>query len=137
MSCLFDSLSAFVIETSGSELRQVIVNYLRTNPKLIDEISFDDMMQWEEIEEDVNSSEEYIKWMSNDNTWGGGIEIRAFCRLYNCRVDVHNPLLGKIIHFYPSDCTETVVDHALCAILWTGNHFVPIGNIVKHLKLSE
>lgn len=124
MSCLFDSLSTFVPGLSGSDLRQKIVEYLKTNPLMIDEISFESMMKWEGS--DNESAEDYLEKMGRSDEWGGGIEIRAFCQLYNCRVDVHIPLIGRMVEFYPD--VENNETKNKCSILWTGNHFVPLGN---------
>lgn len=123
MSCLFDSLSTFVPGLSGSDLRRRIVEYLKTNPLLIDEVSFESMMKWED-----GSAGEYLERMSRSDEWGGGIEIRAFCKLFRRRVDVHIPSIGRMIEFYPDTNDDTRNALPDCSILWTGNHFVPIGN---------
>lgn len=121
MSCLFDSLSKFVVNMSGGRLRQIIVEYLKTNPLIMDDISFSSMMSWENDEQD--SSETYLARMSKDDTWGGAIEIKAFCKLYRCRVDVHIPTIGKIVSFFPDENENNTV----CNIMWTGNHFEALG----------
>lgn len=129
MSCLFDSLSAYTPGLSGCDLRHKIVEYLKTNPVMIDEISFESMMKWEGS--DHENPEDYLDKMSQSDEWGGGIEIRAFCKLFNCRVDVHIPFIGRIIEFFPDNSVsqpEMCVSYKVCNILWTGDHYVAIGN---------
>lgn len=122
MSCLFDSLSAFTPNFSSRELRLRIVEYLKTNPRnMMDDVetTFADIMAW--MQEDVDK---YCESMSNDATWGGAIEIRAFVNLFRTNVTVHttHPQAPKrTIEFKCSVSTPNAVN-----ILWTGNHFVPL-----------
>jgi hypothetical protein len=116
MSCLFDSLSKFT-NFSSNDLRQHIVSYLQTNPKLMgDDTTFNEMMNWEEI--DSNS---YINDMSNPHTWGGAIEIKAFTDIFQVNVNVHVPMFQKIIEFKHEPNNDKYVN-----ILWTGNHYIPL-----------
>ena len=64
---------------------------------------------------------QYINNMSNQNTWGGGIEIKCFCNLFNIKVNVH--ISNNIIEFLPSKNTPI----GQVNILYTGNHYEPIG----------
>ena len=117
MSCLFDSLSKFTTHSSN-DLRRHIVSYLRTNPKLMDETTFEELMKWEETD-----SGSYINEMSGESTWGGAIEIKAFVNMFQVNVNVHIPMIQKIFEFkYEQENNDKYVN-----ILWTGNHFVPLG----------
>lgn len=116
MSCLFDSLSKFT-NHSSQDLRAHIVSYLQTNPKLMDDTTFQELMKWEETD-----SGSYINEMSGENTWGGAIEIKAFVNLFKVNVNVHIPMIQRIVDFkYEPDCDRFV------NILWTGNHYVSLG----------
>lgn len=120
MSCLFDSLSKFTSHSS-SDLRGHIVTYLRTNPKLMGDATFEDIMSWEETE--ANS---YTESMSKQETWGGGIEIKAFVDLFQVNVNVHIPMVQKIVEFKYNENTDKIIN-----ILWTGNHYVPLSTTVS------
>lgn len=106
MSCLFRSLAKFVnIETD--DLRQKICDFLSENPELIDSIRVNDI-----------TPNNYVLNMRNNETWGGGIEIKAFCEIYNYQVNVHIP--KSVIPFYPKQLPVRIIN-----ISWTGNHFTP------------
>lgn len=115
MSCLFDSLSKF-INISSNDLRQNIVQYLQTNPNLIEDVSFQEMLKWDNI-----NHEQYLSVMSNEMSWGGAIEIKAFVMMYHINVKVHIPQQQKIVEFVKN------TDHPFINIIWTGNHYIPIG----------
>jgi hypothetical protein len=114
---------------NGNDLRKIIIDYLKTNPTLMDGVSFESMMTWE-MEDENETADAYLDRMSRTDQWGGGIEIRAFCRIYKCQVDVHIPMIGKLVHFYPYDFDEndckSVSNLPRCNIIWTGNHFEPL-----------
>ena len=101
MSCLFDSLSTYTALNSA-QLRHEIVQYLSTNPKLIDDVTFSDIAGWE-----GSPQEEYVQTMSQNTTWGGGIEIRAFANLFQMNVHVHIPQNQRTIEFLGKDCFWT------------------------------
>jgi hypothetical protein len=114
MSCLFDSLSQFTNKNS-IELRQIIVSYLKTNPKLLDDISFHEMMSWEDTHVD-----KYLNEMNQVNTWGGAIEIKAFSDLFKTNVFVHIPMIQRNVEFLHHQSSPSI------HLLWTGNHFIPL-----------
>lgn len=121
MSCLFDSLATFVPNTSSPELRSRIIAFLRSDPNMIgDDITFQAIMEWDDDE----NAEQYLERMQSQDQWGGGIEIRAFCKMYRCRVNVHIPSIGRVVEFFPQD--EDDSSGPLFHILWTGNHFVAL-----------
>ena len=111
MSCLFDSLSKFV-NISSDKLRQQICNYLRSNPKILDDINVSELIKWENGMDIHN----YINKMENHYTWGGGIEIKCFCEIYQISVIVfHN---NRQIEFIPSGEYKTIIN-----LNYTGNHY--------------
>ena len=97
MSCLFKSLSFFTTNENENSLRQIICDYLETNPVLIDDIKFNKLIK---ISNSI-SSKNYIEQMRNPSSFGGGIEIKAFCDLFEVGVAVHNK--GKFIKFLPKN----------------------------------
>ncbi len=110
MSCLFRSLAKFVnIETDA--LRQKICDFLEENPKLMDNtIRVSDITP--------ENFQTYINNMRNNETWGGGIEIKAFCEIYNYQVNIYIPN-DKMITFYPKGLPIRIIN-----LSWTGNHFI-------------
>ena len=108
MSCLFRSLSKFV-NLEEDNLRKKICDFLETNPELIDTVKLSDITP--------QKFSTYILNMRDCDTWGGGIEIKAFCEIYNYQVNVYIPN-GKIISFYPKRLPVRIIN-----ITWTGNHF--------------
>jgi hypothetical protein len=115
MSCLFDSLSSFV-DIPSSTLRQVVVEFLRSNPCLIDNVPFRDMMSWDAVPYD-----RYLDHMTLPSTWGGAIEIQAFAQLFHARVEVRVNNGAQVIEFFPQ---KTSVERTV-SLMWTGNHFAP------------
>ena len=114
MSCLFDSLSRFLL-ISSYQLRQNICNYLQNNPILFDGIKASDWIFWEN---NTNLSN-YINNMRNPNTWGGGIEIKSFCNIYKVQVNIH--FRNRVISFFPNNSYDKIIN-----INYSGNHFTPI-----------
>lgn len=112
MSCLFDSLSRFLLINSF-QLRQHICNYLENDPSLYDEIKASDWIFWE-YNTNLNN---YVRNMRQHHIWGGGIEIKSFCNIYNVQVNVH--LQYKTISFYPNSFIDKIIN-----INYTGNHFM-------------
>ena len=123
MSCLFQSLSSYVSHQDYSKLRQDICNYLESNPKILDDINLDKLLEFDDI-----SINDYIKNMRNNATWGGAIEIKTFCEMYqvnilvlnirNNETDKDSPKEIKFIASSPS--TRWI------AISWNGGHFEPV-----------
>ena len=123
MSCLFQSLSSFVSHQDFVKLRQDICDFLQTNPKLVGgEI---DLKKITEL--DDTTIENYVGHMRSNSTWGGAIEIRAFCEMYDVNVVVKN------IRNAAQNEEETYIEF-LCSnnknrwvvISWNGGHFEPI-----------
>ena len=115
MSCLFNSLSHFLNGVTSTQLREIICNYMKQNPKIMDDTRIDDVIKWE----NGNSIEDYLSNMEKTSTWGGGIEIKCFCEIYSIRVLVN--FNNRKIEFLPASLTS-VKTIELC---YTGNHYEP------------
>jgi hypothetical protein len=73
--------------------------------------------------EDVSySKDDYVRRMRNTSTWGGAIEIKAFCDLFGANVEVRVRSTQESIHFQPSQSVSTMN----VRIEWQGHHFEPI-----------
>ena len=117
MSCLFNTLSKFV-DISSDNLRQNICNYLQDNPKLFEDISAEQYVMWSN--EGYNNINEYIQRMRSTSTWGGAIEIKVFCNLYNKKVVVLGRKDIEKIEFLPKvneKCKDLITIH------WNGGHY--------------
>lgn len=128
MSCLFDSLSYFITNIDSQRLRSMIVNYLSTNPKLIEDNKFSDLLIFED---QPVSLENYIQNMSDHNTWGGAIEIKAFADMFNVRILVNVIQTGKQIEFLPKNPFTSTI-----CLLYTGNHYEPLSIMPSNDKIN-
>jgi hypothetical protein len=99
----------------------VIVAYLSRNPRLLDDISANDVIQWTEDK----TLKEYILEMRKTSVWGGSIEIKAFCDLYGMRVIVHIKNTRRMVTF-ESESRKNGTIH----IHWNGGHYIPL----RHVK---
>lgn len=115
MSCLFRSLSFYLKEMNEMQLRENICNFLQLNPTMMDCMKLEDILKIEGTE-----LQHYVQGMRSEHTWGGAIEIKAFCELFKVAVEVAVYQNEKTILFQPSVPTNLVV-----RIEWTGNHFEP------------
>lgn len=126
MSCLFNSLS-FFINKSSFEIRQIICDYLEQNKPIIDGLDTKFILDME--------NKNYISHMRKTSTWGGAIEIKAACNIWNTTIIVHNirsnqltdPNKKKIV-FKSFNNKEELVDnkHRIIEITWNGGHYEPV-----------
>jgi hypothetical protein len=114
MSCLFNSLNAFIQEGSY-EIRQKICNYLQENKPIIDGLDTDFILALE--------NGNYIEQMRSPSTWGGAIEIQVACNLWHMQVYVKNYRNQgmKDIEFLPLNGQYEKTIH----VYWTGGHYEP------------
>ena len=115
MSCLFNTLSTFV-NINLNDLRDNICNYLHSNPHLHEDINANDYINWSG---EYGNMDNYINMMKRSSTWGGAIEIKAFCNMYNIEANVANTQTGKIINFLPNTNTSSQP----ITINWNGGHY--------------
>jgi len=115
MSCLFNSLSAFVGE-GPQQIRGKICDWLSTDPALIDDMNASLVVLLESKKE----LDPYVQHMRSPSTWGGAIEIRAFVSLWKRPVRVWVIRTRRWIEFPCSEGGEE------CKLSWTGGHYEPI-----------
>lgn len=120
MSCLFRSLSAFINGVSEDELRQIICNYLEHNPTMMDDLSLRDILHIDGMD-----TADYVRNMRYSSTWGGALEIKSFCNIYQVGVVVRIHETGRDVVFKPMSMENATCLHAV-TIEWTGNHYEPI-----------
>ena len=114
MSCLFDSISYF-LRIDSFQTRQKICDYLESNQEILSGIDTKLILNME----DPN----YINKMRGTTTWGGALEIKAACNLWNIKIVVYiDRLHNKKIEFIPSN--EEYI--GVIEIEWQGNHFIPV-----------
>ena len=116
MSCLFQSLGVY--EGQGPQaMRSAICDYLARDPVL----SGRRASVWIADLDSADSLERYVRRMRRPNTWGGAIEIMAYCELYHTNVQVQHQQAEKPIGFVTKEtAVETAVLH------WTGGHYTAV-----------
>ena len=124
MSCLFDSLSHFLSNVEAHELRLMITKYLSHDPVFFEDTDHGRLSSLLQLEDTPVDLETYVKNMSDPNTWGGAIEINAFCNMLNARVEVHVMQNNQTIEFLPKNTSAPPV--ITFRIGYTGNHYIPI-----------
>lgn len=118
MSCLFRSLSYFISNIETEELRYIITDYISKDPILIPpDIKLSTILSIDEMSLDV-----YANNMKKSNTWGGAIEIKAFCELFKIKVCVYVIREKRFIEFIPTNWEG----NRCIKISWTGNHYEPL-----------
>jgi len=124
MSCLFNSLSYFISETSNN-IRQKICDYIEQNKPILEGIETKDIITYEE--------NNYIANMRSTNTWGGAIELQAACNIWKCKIIVHNIRDNPKtkIEFIPvSEIIENIENienkENVFELEWSGGHYEPV-----------
>lgn len=121
MSCLFRSLSFFIVNTDAASLRRILTDYMETDPVLYDDQKLSDVLRFEPGSPTLAR---YIARMRLPSTWGGAIETKAFCNMFNAVVLVKVLRDGRMIEFRPSpDASEA--PHPFM-ISWNGSHYEPL-----------
>ena len=117
MSCLFNSLSHFIIIDSYN-IRQIICNYLEKNQPIIDGIDTQLILSLD------HSKDIYINNMRSTSTWGGAIEIQVACNIWNLRIIIINirNTPNTQIEFLPISNNYINTIH----LSWNGNHYEPL-----------
>lgn len=117
MSCLFNSMSHFIPESS-SKIRQTICDYLQNGGKIIDGLDTKTILCFE--------SKNYISKMRQSSSWGGAIEIQSACNIWKLRILVNDirkrTKVSKVIEFQPvtNSYTKTI------KLNWNGGHYTPV-----------
>jgi hypothetical protein len=125
MSCAFLSLSHFINGINENQLRNIICDFLSTNPKLIDDLTAEQCIWESNI-----PLPEYVANMRNPCTWGGAIEIISFCQIFNIDVLIKqiNAPEQKDIEFKSKTPTNIIIK-----LLYNGNHYEPFSAELKAL----
>ena len=125
MSCLFDSLEYF-LKISSKDIRTKICDYLENSNQLVEGLDTKDLLDIE--------SEDYIRKMRKKSTWGGGIEIKSACNIWNLRIFVINlrrtDTIDKSnpwIEFVPNNQNNPKIK--IIFLTWNGYHYEPLKNI--------
>lgn len=122
MSCLFDSLGE-ALNLPGNIIRNDICNYLETNPYLIKDVSFENIVRWmNDNDDDDMDMNEYIRRMRQESTWGGGTEIKSFVNMTGLNVIIistRNEDRGKYMLF----SSENSTDKRVIVLNWNGSHY--------------
>ena len=117
MSCLFRAFSHFIPADSPDLIRQKVCNFLALNRSMAQT----DASTWVVWQNDMNLTD-YLKVMRTEQTWGGAVEIQAFCELYGVLVRVQDLRDSKnLMTFVPATCPYK----RKIAITWNGNHYEP------------
>lgn len=121
MSCLFDSLSSFFNKKylNSFKLRNIICDYLIQNPILFDDIKAEKIIFYE----NKTTLQKYVHNMRQNNTWGGSIEIKSFCNIFNINVIVKNIRDNNQNIEFLSNNKKSKKN---IFISWNGSHFEPI-----------
>lgn len=120
MSCLFRSLAVFVCGVGEDALRHIICDYLEKNPMIMDDLSLRDVLSTEGVD-----AEDYVRSMRDRSTWGGAVEIKAFCEIYQVGVVVRIRRTGKEVLFRPS-CSAGASRIQAVVVEWQGAHYEPV-----------
>lgn len=121
MSCLFNSLSYFIVNVDPTSMRKMICDYLSTDPILFNNENSEEHRFSYLIGRDKFDT--YINTMRSENTWGGAYEIKAFCNLFGAIVKVKVLQTNQWIEFIPSEAKNSL---PILQISWNGNHYEPI-----------
>ena len=119
MSCLFDSLSYFISNLNGAQLRKEITDFIQQDPIMIEpNVRLSSLLESDHI-----SIHNYVQEMRQTSTWGSAIEIKAFCEMF--QVEVHVELLHekRTVEFIPKVNQN---HNKYIKICWNGNHFTPV-----------
>lgn len=126
MSCLFDSIGAF-LKIDGFKVRQMICDYLEANLPIIDDIETKLLLDMEDVD--------YIRKMRDIRVFGGGNEIKVACNLWNLKIKVIHGEKGqyKEIIFYPlSGCYK----HTIHLMYLNSNHYEPVVPVISQDKTT-
>lgn len=126
MSCLFRSLSYYITNIDENDLRTIIVEYLEKDPIFVS--PNERVSSLIKNEYSNMNLEMYLRHMQKQSTWGGAIEIRAFCEIFLFKVEVVVLQTGKIIEFVPAVWNNISRHEKLCRVLkitWNGFHYEP------------
>lgn len=121
MSCLYRALSHFHNGIATEQMRHMLCDYLSKNPIIGGERA-NNIVKWET----KKNLSQYVALMRNQSQWGGAIEIKAYCDLFNKNVKVKSFPNNREIEFLSSNNTNDWV-----YITWNGYHYEPFRSLNK------
>jgi hypothetical protein len=117
MSCLFRSLSYFVPSDSAELIRQKVCTFLALN-RYMAHSDTSTYIKWET----GMSLRDYVRKMRSEQTWGGAIEIQAFCELYGISVHCIDQRTNQPFVYNPTSKPY----HKHITLLWQNQcHYEP------------
>lgn len=102
-------------QDSSFEIRRKICDYLESNSTILDGLDTHSMLEQEHVG--------YISWMRNHTTWGGAIEIKAACDIWNVAIRVHNAKDCGVILFTPKTYDHSATNARTIDLHWNGAHY--------------
>ena len=113
MSCLFESLSPH-LHASAPVIRSAICDHLESNRTILEGVDTHSLIEDEHTD--------YVSWMRDHSTWGGAIEIKVACDIWNVVIRVHNVRDHPVqtIQFAPS---RMVGECRIIDLHWNGWHY--------------
>ena len=122
MSCLFIALAKQSGEKRSHQLiRSLICDYLSDDNELGKVGKASDVVMWESGTKLAN----YVAKMRLPSTWGGAIEISAWCNITGCKIHVYDVRKSQslITEFIPSSDTN---HEKTIRLQWSGGHYEPL-----------
>lgn len=135
MSCLFNSLEYF-LQIPSKEIREKICDYLDNNNVIFDGIETKELLLME--------SDNYINEMRKTSTWGGAIEIKAACNIWNLEIIVYNirnmyqidtNKNNSQIQFIPNGEINNSIKKIY--LTWNGFHYEPVKDNLKKIEINK
>ena len=122
MSCLFVALAKQPGEKrTHQEIRSLICEYLTNDNELGKVGKASDVVMWES---GMNLAK-YVAKMRFTSTWGGAIEISAWCNLTQSKIHVYDVRKSQslITEFIPSGDKN---NGKTLRLQWSGGHYEPL-----------
>ena len=130
MSCLFESLSKFIIKNNTSIspklCRELICDKLESNYEIFEDLTIETIIKLS----DSFDIKDYINEMRKPSTWGGGLEIKAFCDIFKVFVVVVHR--NRYIEFRPDSYDKAVTIYINYND--SANHYEPLRSMFGEPK---
>ena len=110
-------------------MRALLCQYLSKDPDLGSGRA-SQVVPWET----GRSLQQYVQRMQHASSWGGAIEIKAYCDLFGMNVKVYSMPNRNSIEFLTNKNTN---DAGWIAIYWTGGHYEPIRSAQEHDRMEQ
>jgi hypothetical protein len=111
MSCLFIAIGSGVC-IDHKKVRSDICDYLDNDGPMFDDLNSFTLL------DTISNKKQYIDRMRKNNTWGGGIEIRAACEVYKINICVHFKKGGELLWKTIDNCSINTIH-----LHYNGSHY--------------